>query len=77
MSYRDTPGNRTRYNKYREEYAEQVKALPTDRLFALVRNSDDLDTRSEILKDAIYSLACEELASRGHKLPVLSALLNI
>lgn len=77
MAYKDTPANRKKFEQYREHYAPEVRALETSALFSLVRNSDDLSTRSEILKDAIHSIACDELVARGHQLPVLSALLAI
>lgn len=76
MTYKDTPANRKKFQQYREHYAPEVKALTTVHLFVLVRDHGGLGTRSEILKDAIYSLACDELKARGHDLPVLSALLS-
>lgn len=77
MAYKNTPANNRKREQYIAQYSDQVRALSDAELLRILRNSDDLKTRSEILKDAIAELCASELTNRGVQLPYLTALLQL
>ena len=77
MAYKNTPANNRKREEYIALYSDQVRALSDAELLRILRNSDDLKTRSEILKDAIAELCASELTNRGVQLPYLTAMLQL
>jgi len=77
MTYKNTPANIRKREQYIAHYSADVRALSDAELLHILKKSDGLNTRSEIIKDAIAEICASELANRGVKLPYLSALLTI
>lgn len=77
MAYKNTPANNRKREQYIAHYNDEVRALSTADLLHTLKNSDSLNTRSEIIKDAIAELCASELTNRGVQLPYLTALLQI